>query len=219
VLTTMALTFVGTSLGAAAETLETPDVLAPSIVLSSPGAGDWTTLGDTSLVAHYDCTDEDGGSGLDWCAGPTASGDAVPATSLGVLNFAVSAGDLAGNVATASADYLVFRSAEGSLVRGDQARAGSSLSLTLGMDLPPDSDPLATMLTQQVDCASGSVLGDPEAATITHLRLTHKARKGGLSVRWDTDPAWGGQCRTLAVSFDVGGWSGAPAIFGPIRFA
>ena len=57
------------------------------------------------------------------------------------------------------------------------ARPGNGLTLKLEMGLPPGADPLATIQTQQVNCADGSALGAPEAA-ITRLRLTHS---GGLA--------------------------------------
>jgi hypothetical protein len=196
------------------------DLLAPTISLRSPEDGDWTTLGATSLIAEYGCVEQEGGSALEWCGGPSASGDPVPATSLGLLPFRVSACcDLAGHATSETTEYFVFRSVDGTVVGGKTARPGTGLTLTLEMGLPPGTDPLATIETQHVNCADGAALEAPEAA-VTRVRITHS---GGLSIRWDTDRAWAGQCRTLTSSFGAAGWvgatgSGPAATFGPVSF-
>lgn len=191
-----------------------PDVTPPTIAVRSPANGDWTTLGATSLLADYDCADEEGGSGIATCAGPAASGQAVPAASLGAQTFTVDAGDVAGNPATVSTQYLVFRSVTGSVLTAGPQRAGSVLTLTLGMDLARRFDPIVTAQTQLVDCANGGPIGAPETADI-RWRV---ANDGSLEIRWDTNKTWANRCRTLTVSFGAPGWSGPTASFDPISF-
>jgi hypothetical protein len=184
------------------------DETAPTIEIRSPLTGTPFVL-DQQSPADYECTDEPGGSGVAVCAGPVANGESVPTTSIGEHTFAVHAEDGAGNHADAATDYLVFHWIGGALVE-PSPRPGSWLTLSLGMDLDPHAaDPLASAVAQQVSCADGSPIGSP---TVESLR-TRIAHDGGLELRWRSDRAWAGSCRTLTLSFSSTDWDGASATF------
>jgi hypothetical protein len=58
-----------------------------------------------TVLADYSCTD--GTSGVDTCAGPVASGDAIDTATTGSKSFVVTATDAAGNTATVTHNYTV----------------------------------------------------------------------------------------------------------------
>ena len=201
-----------THLGLSGET----DLVAPSIDLWSPAPGAWTVQGSGALLAGFACADE-GGSFLASCEGTVADGAPVPDDALGLHTLSVHAEDGAGNVADASAPYLVFGSAWGSVLGDDPARAGKWLWLVLRMDLGRRApNPLAGATTQVVDCDTGDPVEDPEPAEI-HAKMGPWGHF--LWVWWGTDRDWAGQCRTLTLGFAADGWSGADATFGPVTFA
>ncbi len=188
-----------------------PDTTPPTIDITSPAPGDWTVQGTDRLAAAYTCADE---TALASCAGDVPDGDPVPDAALGARALAVHAEDEAGNTADASASYLVFSSADGTLLAGGDVRPGAWLTLSLGMDLTRHADdPLGGATTQVVDCGSGAPLGAHEPAVVR----TRVGAHGSLELRWDTDRSWSG-CRTLTLSFSAAGWSGPEATFGPVRF-
>lgn len=190
-----------------------PDTTPPTIAIQAPEAGAWTVLGAGALAAGYTCADE-GGSGVAVCAGTVADGAAVPDGLLGTASLDVHAEDVAGNGADASAPYLVFGSASGSVLDPTPARPGEGLTLELGMGLASKASPLASAATTSVSCATGEALGASEPADV-RVRVTNL---GELSLRWVTSRAWTGRCRTLTLSFSDAAWTGADAIFGPVTF-
>lgn len=190
-----------------------PDTTAPTIAITSPGAGAWTVRGSGALEASYTCADE-GGSGLATCDGKVADGAPLPDAALGLATLDVHAADGAGNTADASAPYLVFGSVSGSVVAPSAARPGEGLTLELGMELPVRADALANAITHRVACSDGTRLGADEPADI-RSRVTHL---GELSLRWDTSRTWGSECRALSLRFSAPGWTGAHALFGPVAF-
>jgi hypothetical protein len=134
----------------------------------------------------------------------------------GLHSLAVHATDGDDNVADASAPYLVFGSAWGSVLGDGAGKAGTWQWLVLRMDLGRRApDPVAGATTQAVDCESGGPLGEPEPAEI-RSRLGYWGHY--LTVTWDTDRHWAGSCRTLTLSFSADGWTGADATFGPVGF-
>ena len=189
--------------------LSSPDEAAPTIQIRTP-ADDSVLLLGSWLPSDYGCADEDGGSGLQRCEGPVASGEGTPTDVLGARRFRVEAEDAAGNASAAATNYLVFRSVEGTLFAG-AARPGGWLTLELGMDLVDrGASPLATAVSTQVAC------GDPRQALGTAEPAAIRWRvdpRGVAMLRWDTDRTWGGQCRTLTLSFAAPGWDGPSATF------
>ncbi|HYJ60074.1 MAG TPA: hypothetical protein VE032_01250 [Actinomycetota bacterium] len=188
------------------------DTDPPVITIDAPALGDWTVRGTEALEADYGCTDE---TELAECLGDVIDGDPVQDGSLGVHTFGVHAEDAAGNQADASADYLVFGSADGTLFDGGDVRPGGWLTLSLGMDLPKHAtDPLAGASSQAVDCASGDPAGPHEPAVVR----TRVGPSGDLELRWDTERTASG-CVMLWLSFSADGWTGPAAAFGPVTFA
>ncbi|HVM11959.1 MAG TPA: hypothetical protein VM638_05735, partial [Actinomycetota bacterium] len=80
------------------------DRTAPRIDIASPVDGASYAAG-SEVVADYDCTDEQGGSGVVSCEGTAADGEALDTSSPGEYTFTVEASDLAGNTTTRSVTY------------------------------------------------------------------------------------------------------------------
>jgi hypothetical protein len=79
------------------------DKKAPSISITSPAATSYTL--NQTVAANYSCSD--GGSGVNSCAGPVASGANINTASPGSKTFTVNAADKVGNAGSASAAYSV----------------------------------------------------------------------------------------------------------------
>jgi virginiamycin B lyase len=188
------------------------DTTAPAIDITAPARGAVVTTG-SPLIADFVCADEPGGSGLASCAGTVDDGAAV-ATDPGAHVFEVTAADVAGNTSHASTGYLAFSSLSGSVAAGSE-RAGMWASLETGMGttrLPKDVGGVLAAgypLMQEVSCADPSVtLGAPIAADARSM-----TRLSDLVVRWRTERAWAGTCRTLTLRFVTPGWTGVDAAF------
>lgn len=110
--------------------------------------------------------------------------------------------------------YLSFTSADGSAL-GPSPRAGAGLTLSLGMDLAPKTDPGVVGTTTRVDCETGAVLGPPDPAALRERVTNH----GALDLRWLTPRTWEGTCRTLTLGFAIEGWTAATADVGPVAFS
>jgi hypothetical protein len=82
------------------------DVTAPEITLTTPAAGAVYGLGE-QVAADFECSDEQGGSGLASCTGSAEDGAAVDTSSVGEKSFKVEANDNAGNAASKSVTYTV----------------------------------------------------------------------------------------------------------------
>ena len=193
------------------------DTTAPTIEITAPAEGTIVTTG-SPLLADFTCADEPGGSGLASCAGTVDDGAAV-ATDPGAHRFEVTGADKAGNTSQASTGYLAFSSLSGSVAAGSE-RAGMWATLEAGMGstrLPKDVGGVLAAgypLTQEVSCADTSVaLGTPIAADARPM-----TRLSDLVVRWRTERAWAGTCRTLTLRFGAPGWTGVDAVF-LVRFS
>jgi hypothetical protein len=79
------------------------DKKPPSITLTAPGALEYVV--NQPVPADYTCTD--GGSGVDTCAGPVASGANINTAAVGTVTFTVDAKDKVGNTSATSATYKV----------------------------------------------------------------------------------------------------------------
>ena len=162
-------------------------------------------------AADFRCSD-DGGSGLATCVGSVPDGAAIDTTP-GSHRFDVHATDAAGNSAAASAWYLAFAGADGSIAAGSQ-RAGqwATLELDLGTKVPRTMSEVVAAgfpVSRQVDCADPSI--DRSAASPAEVRLS--ARQTLLVTRWRTERAWTGTCRAITFRFVAPGWTGADATF------
>src|ERR1044072_5239790 len=82
-----------------------PDPRAPTVRLRSPADGATYVVGE-QMLADYDCLD-DGGSGVQTCAGDVADGEAIDTSTAGNFSFTVHAADTAGNTAERTVAYSV----------------------------------------------------------------------------------------------------------------
>lgn len=189
-----------------------PDTTAPTIDIVSPAQGAVVTSG-TPLLADFTCADEQGGSGLASCVGTVDDG-AAAATDPGAHVFEVAASDATGNLAHASTRYLSFSSLSGSTALGRE-RAGMWATLQAGMGssrLPKDESAVVAAgypQTQEVSCTDTSVARSAPVAADAKT----STRLSDLVVRWHTDRAWAGSCRTLILRFVAPGWTGVDAVF------
>lgn len=186
------------------------DVTPPRIRIDSPVDGGIVVPG-SAHAADFRCTDE-GGSGLATCLGSVPDGAAID-TAPGSHRFDVHAADVAGNIASASAWYLAFADADGSIASGSQ-RAGqwATLALDLGATAPRNAADVVAAgfpVSRQVDCADPSI--DRSAASPAEVKLS--TRQTLLVTRWRTERAWAGTCRAITFRFVAAGWTGADATF------
>ena len=135
--------------------------------------------------------------------------DAAP----GSHRFEVHATDGAGNSASASAWYLAFADADGSIASGSQ-RAGqwATLELDLGATAPRNASDVVAAgfpVSRQVDCADRSI--DRSAASPRRRAPVDAAdlssRAGAPSERGPAPAA------AITFRFVAAGWTGADATF------
>ena len=82
------------------------DVTAPTVTITSP-EDNATFDQNESVLADYACADEPGGSGIDTCVGNVADGAAIDTSTLGDIDFTVTATDNDGNVTEVTHTYTV----------------------------------------------------------------------------------------------------------------
>jgi hypothetical protein len=112
----------------AANTLSfTIDTVPPSVAINSPTARTYTL--NAAVAAGYSCSDS--GSGVATCAGPVASGDAVPTGSVGSKSFTVNATDRAGNSASSTVTYTVTYGICALYDQTKAVKAGSTVPIKL----------------------------------------------------------------------------------------
>jgi hypothetical protein len=89
------------------------DSTPPVVTITSPADGASFVQGSV-VLADYECTDEDGGSGLATCdgVGGVADGAAIDTATAGPKTFTVTGTDSAGNVIAVTHDYTVLTPAE-----------------------------------------------------------------------------------------------------------
>ncbi|MEM7704735.1 MAG: choice-of-anchor Q domain-containing protein [Pseudomonadota bacterium] len=86
------------------------DTVSPGVVIASPADGQFFEVGG-DVAADYECLDS--GSGPASCLGPVASGQPVPAASVGTQTFTVTSTDFAGNAPTSQTNsYFVVEPLE-----------------------------------------------------------------------------------------------------------
>jgi virginiamycin B lyase len=186
------------------------DSTPPTIRIDAPADGSVVMSGE-GLAADFRCAD-DGGSELATCVGTVSDGSAVD-TAPGSHRFDVRAPDGAGNRASASAWYVAFAGAAGSIASGSQ-RAGqwATLELDLGTRAPRDPSEVVASgfpVSRQVDCADPSTTRGPDSPADARL----STRQTLLVTRWRTERSWSGTCRSITFRFVAPGWIGADATF------
>jgi hypothetical protein len=160
------------------------DVTAPTITVSTPGAGQVFVLGQ-SAYAGYSCADETGGSGLTTCAGPAASGSALDTSSVGAKTYTVNASDNAGNIATKTVSYTVAYRFGGVLqpINADGSsifKAGSTVPVKFQVFDSSGAPVAAANATLTYAKISNSVIGSDVEAVSTAAATT------GNAFRYDT---------------------------------
>jgi Bacterial Ig domain/RTX calcium-binding nonapeptide repeat (4 copies) len=103
------------------------DKRPPSITMTTP-ANSGSYLLNTAVASNYQC--QDGGSGVQSCAGPVANGANFDTASAGPKTFSVTSKDKANNVSSASDSYRVLY-ANGGSCNGD---AGHQILQPINVD-------------------------------------------------------------------------------------
>lgn len=185
------------------------DETPPVVTIVSPPEGSILTEGE-GMIADYSCIDEPGGSGMDSCDGPVPVGAIVP-NDLGSHTFTVTGTDVAGNTATATHGYVVFEDISGPITTQAVFKAGRVIPIILELGSRPRGRMFANgyPLVRAVDCATHEPTGSDAAANVKANLMNN----GRLQLQWQTEPGWGGTCRSLVVRFGFNGWSGADAAF------
>ncbi|MGZ4108808.1 MAG: PxKF domain-containing protein, partial [Actinomycetota bacterium] len=184
-------------------TVEEPaplDTRAPTIELDVPQDGAAFMVGDRP-AADYTCGDE-GGSGLAACDGTTPNGAVIDTSRPGIFTFTVNASDHAGNHASVTHTYVVFKEWGGKLelppAMNDVA-AGSAVPVWFNLgDVATMTAKASTSPTSTpVDCTSLEPTGPTVPASVSPTGT--RSSNGRVMYVWKTDKAWGGTCRTFTL--------------------
>jgi DNA-binding beta-propeller fold protein YncE len=189
-----------------------PDEQAPTVDLRTPADGAQYEL-DAEVVADYSCADE-GGSGLQSCAGDVADGDPLDTSTPGAHDFTVLARDGAGQEATVTHSYTVvepllrFMGFFGPIHDGSVVPAGGSIPIVFslgafhGYRVLADGSPTSV----QVDCEDpGEPTGGEPVESQLHRGLRFNRATGHYFLMWQTERAWAGTCRSLVLRLRDGG--------------
>ena len=184
------------------------DRKAPTVTVDLP-AGPFT-LGD-EVALTYDCVD--GGSGIETCHGPVASGQPVDTTTVGTHTIHVVGTDAAGNTAARTLTYDVryaFGGLTGSVdappsVNVVNGGAAVPVKFSLGGDHGLGIIAAGSPTSRVVTC-NASMPTDVVEQTVTTAgpALTYDAATDTYSLRWKTEKAWNGTCRQLTIKLTDG---------------
>ncbi len=178
------------------------DTTSPTITLNVPQDGAAYVVGDAP-VADFSCADEEGGSGLATCAGPVPSGGVIDTSVPGVFAFTVTASDQAGNTASVSHAYVVFKEWGGRLELPptlNRVTAGSAVPIwfSFGPSSAVSVRSFATSpTTTQIDCGTLQSVGSAIPASVSPAGP--RGSTGRVMYVWRTKPAWAGTCRTFTL--------------------
>ncbi|MGZ4152926.1 MAG: PxKF domain-containing protein, partial [Actinomycetota bacterium] len=184
-------------------TVEKPapvDTSAPTIELDVPQDGASFMVGDRP-AAEYTCADE-GGSGLAACDGTTPDGAVIDTSRPGIFTFTVDASDHAGNHASVTHTYVVFKEWGGKLELApavNDVAAGSAVPIWFNLgDVATMTAKASTSPTSTpVDCTSLEPTGPTVPASVSPTGT--RSSNGRVMYVWKTDKAWGGTCRTFTL--------------------
>jgi hypothetical protein len=149
-----------------------PDTTAPTVTITSPENGGTYKIGQL-VAASYSCTDP-GGSGIADCTGTVAQGAMVDTAAAGPHAFTVTAHDVAGNPATATANYTVVEADNGDV--GGQTpptltltlgQAGAFAPFVPGVGRSYTTTGTARVITSSLDATLS--VADPSAVKTGHL--------------------------------------------------
>jgi hypothetical protein len=182
------------------------DATPPTVELRSPFDGAVYLL-DEEVRADYACADE---TELVSCAGPVRAGALVDTRSVGPHEFTVTATDVAGNTATATARFSVIYDFDGFLwpvrnrPRVNTWPAGVPVPIRFelegdrGLDVIEDGWPQVA----EVGCDFGD---EPEGGEpARHRKLVFRRRKAHYLLLWKTEREWAGSCRQLMLKLKDG---------------
>ncbi len=168
------------------------------------------TLGQQVAVS-YDCTD--GGSGIETCKAPVASGGSLDTTKVGTHSFTVVGTDAVGNTSSRTVSYDVRYDFGGLTGPVDAPPAvnvvngGSAVPVKFSLDGNHGLGVIAagSPTSRQVPCSS-SMPADAVEQTVstTGPALTYDAASDTYSLRWKTEKAWNGTCRQLSIKLADG---------------
>ena len=193
------------------------DEQAPTVDLTTPADGAEYEQG-ADVEADYSCAD-DGGSGLQSCAGDVPDGDLLDTSTPGAHNFTVVARDGAGNETTVTHGYTVtaaspapdpglgFEGFLGPIHDGSVVRAGDAIPIvfSLGGDRGPDVLADGSPTSVQVPCANpGAATGGDPAWSQSGRGLIFNHWTGHYVFVWQTRKAWAGTCRTFVLGLADG---------------
>jgi DNA-binding beta-propeller fold protein YncE len=187
------------------------DEQAPTVDLRAPQQGAQYDVG-ADVRADYSCADE-GGSGLQSCAGDVSDGDPLDTSALGAHNFTVVARDGAGRETTVAHSYTVverllgFRGFLGPIHDGSVVRAGDAIPIVFslgadrGLHILADGSPTSV----QVDCEHpGEPTGGEPADSQSDRGLRFNRWTGQYVFVWQTKRAWAGTCRSFVLGLRDG---------------
>jgi 6-phosphogluconolactonase (cycloisomerase 2 family) len=183
------------------------DEQPPSIDLRTPPEGAEYPLGE-QVTADYSCSD-DGGSGLQSCAGDVPNGAALDTATAGQHSFTVTAHDREGNAASVTHTYTVagyaFGGFMGPIQNGAVIRAGATVPIIFslggrrGLDVLAEGSPASGA----VNCGASSAPASTEPAE-SDRGLRYNSTIGLYVFRWRTQRAWAGTCRAFVLTLSDG---------------
>ncbi len=187
----------------------TADGQGPQITIAAPIDHGVFYLGQP-VPASYSCFDS---GGVLSCTNPVANGQNIDTSSLGQKTFTVTATDLEGNHASATATYTVAYKFAGffqpvdNLPTLNMLNAGQAVPVKFtlngnqGLSIfaagSPSSAPIACDATAPVDPVDQTV-------TNSNSGLSYDAAAGQYTYVWKTDKSWAGSCRQLTVALKDG---------------
>ena len=198
----------------ATATVEVVDQTAPAVELRTPAEDASYALGE-EVLADYECSDEQGGSGLASCLGDVADGVALDTATPGSKTFTVTATDAAGNTATTTVSYEV-RSPQGDFkgfrwpvddfpainrwIAGEVVPVRFSLGGYRGLDILAPGYPQVA----EVDCGEGEQPTTGRAARSVWWQKGLRYKHRSYVFMWRTERDWTRDCRQFLIKLNDG---------------
>jgi CSLREA domain-containing protein len=184
------------------------DKKAPSIVITSPGAGPYKL--NQVVMASYACSD--GGSGIASCTGSVANGSSINTSTPGSNQFTVTAIDVAGNSTTATVTYQVLFNFSGFFEPVDNppvinvVNAGKAIPIkfSLGGNFGLSILAAGFPTSQNIACPSGTLDTVETTVYATTSSLSFDAGAKKYIYVWKTDSSWAGTCRQFTLKLSDG---------------
>jgi hypothetical protein len=205
-------------------TYNVADRTAPTITVTSPEEGGNYAIGE-QVLADYECTDDNGGSGIASCVGDVADGDPVNTSTAGVKAFVVRATDNSGNESVKVVHYTVGFDFHGFFGLANppgvnEVKAGRTVPVKFSLNGFRGFNVFASGYPQSApyDCDAEEEpqlnAGSPAARV---GRVDFNRRRDRYTFNWRTDSRWSGSCRQLVVKLSDGSFHRANFEFEPKR--